>query len=567
LLHRLGRHEDAVTSFQRALALGAGDAALYNGLGNALYFLQKFAAAGAAYERAVALDPRFAEAHNNLGNARRDQGQLDAAIASYRAALALAPGTAEIHNNLGNVLMDQGKPSDARDHYARALELRPQFAKAHSNLGSAYRELGCFDAAEASYRTSLALQADAADVHNNLAVILRLQGRAAEAEARCRLSLASNPNSPAALSFLAELHSDQGRFAEAEELFGRALAIDPDWPQAWAGIASLRKMSADDAPWLAQAQRLAAAGLKPRDEMLMRFALGKYFDDVRDFERAFSNYRRANELAKGGREPHDRERLTRITDFSLSLYDRPWVTRARPAAVASALPVLVVGTPRSGTTLAERILAAHPAAFGAGELPFWKNASAALGASAQTADANDALLASLAAEYLQLLVGLAPAAARVVDKMPANYSYLGVIHAALPNARFIHMRRNPVDSCLSIYFQNFHGTHTYANDLEDLAHYYREYRRIMQHWRATLPAGSVLDVPYEGLVDEPELWSRKMIEFVGLEWHPGVLDFHRQTGNVSTFSKWQVRQKIHRGSVARWRNYEPYVGPLLSLLE
>jgi len=567
LLQRLGRYEEAVTSFRRALALGVGDAALHNGLGNALYFLKQFAAAAEAYERAVAIAPRYAEAHNNLGNVRRDQGQLTEAIASYRLALDLSPDSAEIHNNLGNVLLDHGKPLAAREHYVRALELRPDFAKAHSNLGSAYRELGSFDAAEASYRASLALQADAADVHNNLAVILRLQGRTAEAEERCRHSLVLNPNSAAAWSFLADLHSDRGRFAEAEELFQRALAIDPDWPQAWAGIAGLRKMSAADEPWLAQAQRLAGAVRKPRDEMVLRFALGKYFDDARDFDQAFDNYRRANEIAKSGREPHDRERLTRITDYTMSLYDRSWVVRSRSAAARSALPILVVGTPRSGTTLAERIFAAHPSGFGAGELPFWKTASAAIAAGAGEPHAQDALLASSAQQYLQLLTGLAPTAARIVDKMPGNYGYLGPIHAALPNARIIHMQRNPVDSCLSIYFQNFHGAHTYANDLGDLAHYYREYRRLIAHWHTVLPPQTVLDVPYEGLVDEPELWSRKMIEFVGLDWDPAVLEFHRHSGNVSTFSKWQVRQKIHRGSVARWRNYESYVGPLLSLLE
>jgi hypothetical protein len=151
--------------------------------------------------------------------------------------------------------------------------------------------------------------------------------------------------------------------------------------------------------------------------------------------------------------------------------------------------------------------------------------------------------------------------------MPANFLYLGLIHAALPNARIVHLRRNPVDTCLSIYFQNFGAVHSYANDLEDLAHHYREYRRLMDHWRHTLPAGAILEVPYEELVQSPEAWSRRMIEFVGLPWDARCLDFGRTARVVSTFSKWQARQPIHRASVERWRHYERYVGPLRSLLD
>jgi hypothetical protein len=150
--------------------------------------------------------------------------------------------------------------------------------------------------------------------------------------------------------------------------------------------------------------------------------------------------------------------------------------------------------------------------------------------------------------------------------MPGNFLHLGVIHAALPHARIIHMQRNPIDTCLSIYFQNFGAVHSYANDLEDLAHYYAEYLRIMKHWRLTLPENTLLEVPYEGLVERQEAWSRKMLEFVGLPWDPACLDFHQTRRSVSTFSKWQARQKINNLSVERWRNYEKSAGPLLSLV-
>jgi hypothetical protein len=151
--------------------------------------------------------------------------------------------------------------------------------------------------------------------------------------------------------------------------------------------------------------------------------------------------------------------------------------------------------------------------------------------------------------------------------MPSNFLFLGLIHAALPNARIIHMRRNPIDTCLSIYFQNFDVAHSYANDVEDLAHYYTEYLRLMKHWSLSLPQYAMMDVPYEGLVDDQEAWSRKMVEFIGLPWDSRCLDFNRTNRVVVTRSRWQVRQVISKSSVERWRNYADFIGPLLRLTE
>jgi len=180
---------------------------------------------------------------------------------------------------------------------------------------------------------------------------------------------------------------------------------------------------------------------------------------------------------------------------------------------------------------------------------------------------NEARVSELGHDYLEMLKGLSPDEARVVDKFPTNFLLLGLIHAALPQARIIHMRRNPIDTCLSIYFQHLEAANSYANDLDDLVHYYSEYRRLMRHWRAVLPTGSMLEVPYEGLVQDLPVWSRRMLDFIGLPWDPGCLEFHQSARAVVTASRWQVRQKLSTSSVERWRNYERFVGPLKSLLE
>ena len=561
------RPDQAVASYRQAISIKPDFAMAHMNLGDTLLALGRLDEAPRSYRRVLQFRPDSVEAHNNLGNALRDSGRLEEAAASYRRAVAIRPDYAKLHNNLGNALLDLGRIEEAVASYSRALELEPDFAKAHSNLGSAFRELAKLDEAEASYRRALAIRADSSEILTNLGVVQRLQGRADEAEASLRRALSIDPGAAPTITSLAELYADRGQFAEAENLYKKAYAGHPESAQAWAGLAALRKMTSDDSAWIKEAQRIAQRPLRPRDEAHLRYAMGKFFDDVQDYEQAFVSYRRANEIAKAYSPPHDRQHLARTFEFTTRLYDREWLDRAKVTSNSSSRPIFIVGMPRSGTSLAEQILASHPAVFGAGELSFWKTASLQVGSAALESGIDGSVLAKLADEYLQLLTGLSLDASRVVDKMPANFAHLGMIHAALPNARFIHMRRNPIDTCLSIYFQNFHVAHSYANDLEDLAHYHHQYQLLMQHWRSILPPSAILEVPYEALVADQETWSRKMLDFVGLPWDPACIDFHQTNRRVSTFSKWQVRQKISKTSVERWRNYAPFVGPLMHLTD
>ncbi|HUE09824.1 MAG TPA: tetratricopeptide repeat protein [Steroidobacteraceae bacterium] len=599
-LRGLGLHDEAAASCRRALELKPDFAAAHNNLGNALRGLGRLDEAAASYRRALMIRPHDADAHSNLGNALLDAGLVDDALASYAQAILLKPDLAEAHLNLGNVLRVRGQFEDAAASYRRALDIKPDYAGAHSNLGDALRDLGrledsaasCrraldirpddagahnslgnalldlgrLDDAQACYRRALALHPGLAVAHLNLAIVLRLQGRTADAEASCGEALGIKADCAPAMALLAELHADQGRFSQAQALFERALSIEPELLEAWAGLAQLRKMTDGDAAWLAEAQRIAGQPLPPRREVYLRYALAKCFDDIKDFPQAFSNVRRANELTRLYSVRYDRRQLKDTVDLITRTCDAKCFSESRIDANASSRPVFIVGMPRSGTSLAEQILASHPDVFGAGELPFWVTASAALGSPVPGAGMGS-VLRKLADDYLSLLKSLSAGALRVIDKMPANFLSLGLIHAALPNARIIHMRRNPIDTCLSIYFQHFKTGHAYANDLTDLEHYYTEYLRVMEHWGRTLPAEAMLDVPYEDLVDDHEGWSRKMLQYIGLSWDPKCVDFHLTDRTVMTASKWQVRQKMSKSSIERWRNYEKFLSPLLGLIE
>ena len=482
----------------------------------------------------------------------------DSLEAMQRAA-ALLPEDAEAHLNLGNAYRASGRLRDAAASYRAALAIRPEDADSLDRLGSTLHELGEIDAAASCCRRALALRPESAELHSNLAMLLLLQNRPAEAAASCRRSLELDPGLTGSLVMLAELEAAAGEFARAEELLRRAISLEPDMPEAWAALGRF-SAARGDGSWFSEAQRLLRQPIPQRREIPLRYALGRYCDDVGEFSQAFSHYRRANELARLHSPPYDRSDLTRQIDTLIRAQDRPWLEQAGAAGQAGNRPVFIVGMWRSGTTLAEQILASHPAVFGAGELGFWTAAAVRYEQGSPLVD--------LGAEYLALLEGLSPpTAARVIDKMPTNFLHLGLILGALPQARIIHMQSHPLDTCLSIYFQDFTHGHPYAHDLADIAHYYQQYLRMMQHWRSTLPAGAMLEVSYEDLVENQEACSRGMLDFIGLTWDPRCLDFHRTPRTVTTFSKWRVRQPINRSSLNRWRNYAPHLTALMPLAD
>jgi tetratricopeptide (TPR) repeat protein len=566
-LQELGESAAAVACYRRALELRPADAETHCNLGNALRQLGQLEESIASSRRAIELEPRLNAAHNNLGLALAALGRRAEAIASLRHAVYLNPRFVEALNNLGNVLCDAGEYREAAGWYHQAIELQPRRASGHWSLGTALLGDGQAAEAEASFRRALALQPDYPAAHVALASALRLQGRAAEAEGCCRAALAIDPNHVEALSVLGDLRVDRGDFARAQELFHRALALKPESPAVLCSIAAHRRMTAADDAWLQGTKALLGKGLPLEHEIGLRFALGKYYDDLGCYDEAFSHFRQANELSKRQASPFDKEKLARRIDHLIDNFDAAFVDSPHPGASASRLPVLIVGMPRSGTSLTEQILASHPEVFGAGEVNFWESACERYLSAASAGSAAPPAPAPLARDYLARLTAASGTAARVTDKMPVNFLYAGLIHAVFPEAKILHVQRHPLDTCLSIYFQNFLDLRAYATDLDHLAHYYGEYLRIMDHWRAVLPQSTLLEIPYEALIADQEAWTRRMLDFIGLPWDPRCLDFHRTERVVITASRAQVRQRISAASVGRWRNYEKYLGPLLPLVE
>lgn len=487
----------------------------------------------ARLQEVVAINPRDARAQSNLGAALVRVGRYDEAEQAFRSALALEPGFVDPYLHLGNLLQLRGQFVESLTVLRCAAKENPLSADALVCLGFGLGILQQMDRAKECFETALRVQ----------------------------------PRSAAALCGAGWLAAADGRFEEAEKFYRNALEVEPNMVAAWTWLASLRRMTSADSEWLKGVERVLATRVPPLDEARLRFAMGKYFDDLGEFSRAFEQYKRGNDLYKKAVHPYDRARRTRFVDGISNLYTRQRLALAREGSCESARPVFVIGMPRSGTSLVEQIIASHPEAAGAGELDFWTEAARRHPQTVRS-DLPDASTAKQVAEaYLRELSGYSADAKRVVDKATFNFNLLGLINAVFPKSHIIYLRRDPIDICLSCYFQDFTNAASmnWTWDLEDLVHYYREHHRLMEHWRSVLPQGALLDVPYSELVADPEIWSRKIIEFIGLPWSPHCLEFHQTRRAVTTASRWQVRQKIYSRSVGRWRNYQNFIRPLLEL--
>jgi tetratricopeptide (TPR) repeat protein len=520
--------------------------------------------------RSVAASSIASEVHNvsalfAKGNACMARGAYTEAIDCFQELLTLEPDHFTAYNNLGAALCKLGRYKEAEEYFRRAIALKPGYPDGHCNLGTVLRWRGNVVESEPPLRHALRLKPTHIDAQLSLSSTMLELSRWREAKALLENVLKRTPRNVAALVGLAQIAGPEGRFAEAESLLRRAIEIDPQGQAAWAGLVWLRKMTPSDRAWVERAEQIAGAGLAPLEEANIRYAIGKFYDDVGEFKRAFRSYRRANELQKTAAEPYDREARTRFVDDMQRTYTHAMLATPYPGASDSARPIFVVGMPRSGTSLVEQILASHPAARGAGEFGFWSDAIRRHESAIRHEFPGEPLRRILAADYLRALRARCPDATHVVDKTPFNSDYLGVIHTVFPQARILYVRRSPIDTCLSCYFQHFSVDLNFTMDLADLSHYYREHQRLLAHWRGALPPGTLLDVPYEELTADPEIWTRRMLDFLGLEWNERCLDFHNTERAVMTASFWQVRQQIYRRSGGRWHNYEKFVAPLLGL--
>jgi tetratricopeptide (TPR) repeat protein len=608
-----GRLDEAIAAGRRAIALDPTNAGAHSNLGIALFEQDMFEDALALHDRAIALQADFVQAHSNRGNALQRLKRFAEAEPSYRRAIELQPAFLDPWNNLGTCLRHLKRPEEAETVYRKALELGPNNPDTLDNLALAVQDLGRLDEAAELMRRALVIEQRVGKFHVHHAMVLLDQHRITEAEAAAGRALALAPDNHEAVNLMgrvafergeldaalahyrralalkpdfadawnniANALNDLGRGREAQEAYAEALRLDPDAASFYVNLADAKTFSPGDVD-LANMEALAARHerLSNTDRLQLDFARGKAYADLRDYDRSFRHLRAGN-AAKRAAIAYDE-------GASLALFDRIEATFSPELIAAksgggepSAMPIFVIGMPRSGTTLIEQILASHPLVYGAGELAtFHETVLDVCGPDGHTIDypdfvpaLNGAALRQLGDRYVASLRALASKhgradAAYVTDKMPSNYYFAGLIHLALPNAAIIHTIRDPVDTCLSCFSKLFSAEQNHTYDLAELGRYYKRYAQLMAHWRSVLPARRILDVRYEDVVADLEGEARRIVAHCGLPWDARCLSFHKTDRPVRTASASQVRQPIYNSAVGRWRVYEQHLGPLLAAL-
>lgn len=527
-----GQPADAIAPLQQAASLQAANASIQHDLGLACLEVGRISEAIAALQEATAIDPQYADAHFRLGIALEKQGNIAGAIVAYD----------------------------------RATELLPSLSEAWFRAGALVYTLGHRDEAIGCFRRASATGGNTAFGRLGKARALLTEDRNEEAELVLRKTLARDPGNATAHDLLGNLLSEFGRFEEARRNFERAVEIAPLLAGSYYELVRCRPAtSRDDGLLQRMKDSLETPGLEPSQRLRIHLAIGKVAEDLGDYGLAMEHFDAADAVRRN-LTPFDSAAFAREVDRLIARSTPELIAKAQVLGNPDPRPILIVGMPRSGTTLVEQIVSMHPDVEAGGELNFWNERGAAWH-SAGVAANQKLFLTKAAEDYLGVLHAIAPKAARVTDKMPFNFLWASTIHLAFPHATIIHCRRSAVDTALSIHQTHFHPALAFPTGGEELVAYFRGYQRLMDHWRGVLPADRLLEVDYEDLTGAPEPVIRRIITACGLPWYDACLRPESNPRAIKTPSKWQTRQPIYRTSVERWRRYEPWLGPLHTLVE
>jgi tetratricopeptide (TPR) repeat protein len=575
-LREMGRNRESIAAYGRALACNPRHAHAFYQLATQQLLLGDAVTAEASFRRAIEISPRLAPAYVNLGRCLIELGRAQEAAAVFDRAQQIAPGDPLVDVSIGQALAEHGALTDAVERLQRAMQLHPHDVRAVCGLADVVLKQERPEDALALYENALKIEAHFEPAQRGLSNACLEIGDVERAVANLREAIGSHPNQASLHSLLGTILASAGELEGSVAEQREALRLNPESVQALSGLAStLRgKLPPTDLELLEQAcQRPASA----HELASLHFGMAQVYDARDEFHRAAEHLALANRLQKQHRDAHnqryDPAAQCANVDSLIRLYTPDFFTKVRGFGNPSELPVFVVGMPRSGTTLVEQIMASHPRVYGAGERRLahqsLQQLPQALGLSSLSL-VEPALLTreavrSCADWHLQQLQQLSNAwADRVVDKMPDNYQNPGWLATIFPRARFIHCRRDVRDVALSCWTTNFAHIR-WANDLEHLARRILDYRRLMAHWRAVLPV-PILEIDYEELVADQEVQSRRLIDWLGLDWDPACLEFHKTERLVRTASVAQVRQPMYSRSVQRWKHYEKALEPLLRIL-
>lgn len=595
---------------QRAVSLDPNSAIALSNLGIAFYDSKQYEQAENCHQRALYINPKLACSLNNMGSIYKINGNIPQAIAFYQAAMTASPFFVDPLNNLGVLYLQQQEFKQALECLHRAITLVPSFTDAHCNMGLVLIGLDQCEEALVYFEKALKLTPDYAEAYYGMAKMYLHQYDFLESEKYAHKAIAINPQQVEFYQLLAEIYQEQGKNAESLIYLDHAISIDPSVSSLYISkgnvfmeIGEISKaedqfLKITDNPdinvrtlayycltqlyqsevnhshiksllWMAD----HIQDISPPKQAYVYFALGKCHDDLGEHKKAFTYFQKGCDLKRQRITYHMTEQA-HLTHKITNIFTEEKIEYLRTFAHASTLPIFIIGMPRSGTTLVEQIIASHPDVYGAGELAHLNNIiqwpmdldNIKLHYPENILHLSSDDYRMMTEKYLSYLMHISSDKIRITDKMPNNFIALGLIHALFPNAKIIHVKRNPIDTCLSCYTKLFSKGHYYSYDLEELGKYYLYYEMIMNHWRRILPSHAWLDIHYEDITCHLEEKAKQLIAYCDLTWDPTCLTFYQSKRNIRTASFMQVRQPVYKSSVNRWRHFENELKPLIKIL-
>lgn len=577
VLNSMGRADEAEQSARRALALNPDDEGALTNLGAALITQGNPDEAEPVLRRAIEINSLNTDAQGNLGVILNQAGRTEEARAAFEAALVADSDNVRARASLGDIYRQQGDYEQAIAACEGALAIEGDFVDALIVLGNTHSDRFALEPAEEAYRRALAAEPSSPRALASLAVVHLRRNQADKALARLDEALSGGGE-------LAELHHNRGvalsalgDLDEAIEAFKKAAALDPNSVETFSELVKSKRHTIEPARIEYMSRRLEGGDINADETIKLAFGLGELQDKAGNPDVAIGHFHTGNSRKKAFLEATGhrfvREHWQEPLDICRDVFTPAFFAERGDMPLETATPVFVVGVPRSGTTLVERIIASHPDGVGAGETGLVghvlaENTSADPGPSAYAglvADADQAMIRQMAQTILEQLAEGHGEAGRVVEKTPFNFKFMGAIQLLFADAKIINCRRDPRDMGISCYFQDFADPNSWSYDLGDIGFFLNIFDQFSTLWREVLPS-PILDVHYEDLVADLGGGARRIIDYIGLPWDDQCLEFHRSVGAVHTASKWQVRQPVYHSSVERWRPYADHLGPLLAEL-
>ena len=485
----------------------------------------------AASEKLTKIKPQDALAHYNLGNTYRELAKLSKAEESYKKAIFLKPNFFEAYYNLGIVSKNNLKLEEAEKYYKQALHLNPTFSEAHNNLGTVLENLGRLNESEIHYKKAIALKPNDAGVHNNLGTVLE----------------------------------QQGKLKDAQIYYEKAIKLDSSLANAYRQLSLIKKFDSYDQHYHLIKKIYLDKNISDDQRCHINFALAKIHEDLKNFEKAFHHLSEGNKIKKNLIKYNIKKDIELFNQIKLSQKKIEKITVKINKNKSKLIPIFIIGMPRSGTTLVEQIISSHSKVTGLGELPFVSQFGYSITTNAS--EYSEATISKFRNDYLEKVTTIGNGNLIITDKMPQNFLFTGLIATAFPEAKILHVKRNPAAVCWANYKQWFKSKDIgYSYSIDDIIKYYKLYEDLMEFWNKVFK-NKIYKVNYDTLTIDQENEIKKLIKYLGLNWEEACLSPEKNDRSVSTASNIQIRNKIFKGSSQKWKKYKPFLKGALDSLD